>query len=106
MFADEDRSIEFDYFSTQAYDWHDEGSYAAPGVATQHNDTIEHQHGIGTILTVLLAQGLRLTAFEEHDHTLYARWPDLVRSDDGTYRLPEGSPRIPLLFALVAERPG
>lgn len=106
VFADEDRSIEFDYFSTEPYDWHDAGSYAAPEVETQHNDTIEHQHGVGTILTALLAQGLRITAFEEHDHTLFARWPDLVHHDDGTFRLPEGVPRLPLLFALVAEQPG
>lgn len=105
VFADDDRTVEFDYFSDEPFDWHDEGSYAAPGVETRHNDTIEHQHGVGKILTALLGVGLRITAFEEHDHTLYARWPDLVAEADGTYRLPEGEPRLPLLFALVAELP-
>lgn len=105
VFADEDRTVAYDYFSTQPYDWHDAGSYAAPEVATEHNHTIEHQHGVGSILTVLLERGLRITAFEEHDHTLFARWPDLVLQRDGTYRLPEGEPRLPLMFALVAERP-
>lgn len=105
VFGDDDLSVEYDYFDDGPLRWHDEGSYAADGVATAHNDTIEHQHGVGEILTVLLARGLRLTAFEEFDHTLFARWPHLVRADDGTFRQPEGSPRVPLMFALVAERP-
>ncbi|HRW36796.1 MAG: methyltransferase domain-containing protein [Acidimicrobiales bacterium] len=106
VFADADRTVAYDYFSDEPLVWDDEGSYAADGAATAHNETVEHQHTMGEILTVLLERGLRITAFEEHDHTLFARWPDLVRREDGTFRLPEGSPRLPLMFALVAERPG
>lgn len=105
VFADEDLTVAYDYFTDEPLDWHDEGSYAAPGTATAHNDTVEHQHGVGEILTELLARGLRITAFEEYDHTLFPRFPDLVQAADGTYRQPPGRPRIPLMFALVAERP-
>ena len=51
-------------------------------------------------------EGLEITVLEEYDHTLYQRLPHLVRADDGTYRQPEGSPRLPLMFALVARKPG
>ena len=104
VFADEDRSVQYDYFSDEPFVWHDSGSYAAGEAETSNNRTIEHQHGVGKILTVLLGRGLRLTAFEEYDHTLFARWPDLV-AGSGTFRLPEGEPRLPLMFALVAEKP-
>ena len=38
----------------------------------------------------------------EYDHTVHARWPFLERGEDGLWRMPEGMPRPPLMYALRA----
>lgn len=90
-----------DYFSSDAQPWDEAGSYADLTAQTVHNRTIEHQHTLAEILTVLLAAGLQIEAFEEHDHTLFPRFESLVK-DGSVWRQPAGAPRIPLMFALVA----
>ena len=47
----------------------------------------------------------RVEFLHEHDHTLFERWPFLERSDDGSYHLPPGAPRLPLLYSLRASKP-
>jgi SAM-dependent methyltransferase len=47
----------------------------------------------------------------EHDltvafDTVYARWLFLERGEDGLWRMPEGMPRPPLMYALQARAPG
>jgi len=104
VFADEGRTVEYPYFSDEPFVWHDAGSYADPDAETAHNSTIEHQHTVAEVLTCLLARGLRITAFEEFDYTLFPRFPDVVADDRG-FVLPPDEPSIPLMFALVAELP-
>jgi hypothetical protein len=52
-----------------------------------------------------VSAGPRLEFLHEHDHTLFARWPFLKRADDGPYRLPEGTPSLPLMYSLLASAP-
>ena len=53
-------------------------------------------------LRALVAQGLTLELFHEFDHTVFARWPFMQRTVDGVFRLPAGTPRLPLLYSLRA----
>jgi SAM-dependent methyltransferase len=106
VFADEDRSLGYDYFASEALEWEvDGGSYADAGAATANNRTIEHQHTLADVFGAVLGAGLRVDAFQEHGYTLFPRWPDLVRHDDGTFHLPEGATNLPLMYALVASAP-
>ncbi|WP_426572488.1 class I SAM-dependent methyltransferase [Aquihabitans sp. McL0605] len=108
VFDDEPPStpaIEHDYFAETPFIWDDPGSYADPTAVTENNATVEHQHTLGDIFTAVLAQGLQVRAFQEYDHTLFPRFPFLERRD-GCYRFPEGTPRLPLMFTLLAEAPG
>lgn len=57
-------------------------------------------------MTALVARGLRLEFLNEHPFTLFERWPGLERHDDGTYRLPEDRPNLPLIYSLKAVKPG
>ena len=101
---EEDLSVTYDYFGSAPFVWDDAGSYADLTAATTHNATVEHQHGIGQVLTALLAAGFTIRAFEEHDHTLFPQFT-VLEQREGAYRLPEGMPRLPLMYALVADIP-
>lgn len=105
VFAFDELAVRYDYFEDGQVEDDHGGSYAAPGAPTQHNATIEFAHPLGEIVTALASAGLAIRVLEEYDHTRYQRLPHLVRHDDGTYRQPPGAPRLPLMFALVAERP-
>ena len=107
VFGWDDRSVAADYFQDAAMEWDEQGTYTgdADEVRFEHTRSVEWQHTLDDVLTAVLGAGLVLESFHEHDHTLYPRWPDLVRGDDGRYRLPEGSPSLPLLYSLRARRP-
>ncbi|MCM6774144.1 hypothetical protein NDR87_11735 [Nocardia sp. CDC159] len=66
----------------------------------------EWNHGLGEIVSAVLAAGLELTALVEHDS---APWPPLpgrmVRGEDGEWRLREHRERVPFTFTLQARRP-
>jgi SAM-dependent methyltransferase len=62
-------------------------------------------HGIDEVLDAVLSAGLRLTGFTEHDVTCWGRWPTLAHLGDGWWGWPEGTPRIPLMFSVRAEKP-
>ncbi|MGW5532555.1 SAM-dependent methyltransferase, partial [Streptomyces xanthochromogenes] len=34
----------------------------------------------------------------------WPRWPQMIRTPQGWWRLPDSEPRIPLLFTLTAQR--
>ncbi|MGW1378005.1 class I SAM-dependent methyltransferase [Streptomyces sp. NPDC002446] len=97
--------IVHDYFSRDA--WVDEvpGTYTDFGAPTVHNRSVEWQHPIGEVVSALCGAGLRLEFLHEHDMTMFQRFGDLRRGDDGYYRFPGDRPRIPLMYSLKASRP-
>lgn len=64
----------------------------------------EWQHDLSEITGALLSAGLEIRALGEHPHMDWKPFPELVECTDG-FRLPEGMPRIPLTFSVVARRP-
>jgi SAM-dependent methyltransferase len=109
VFADEDLTVAYDYFHDPAglrlED--DGGSYADLEASTVHNATHEWAHPISEVIDAVLGAGLRLELFNEHDFTLFARWPHLELDPDAPeageiYRQPAGSPRLPLMYSLRA----
>ncbi|MER6946190.1 class I SAM-dependent methyltransferase [Nonomuraea sp. NPDC000554] len=97
---EEGARIVHDYFESGPQIW--QCPYTYTGSEVLQNDTsVQFQHGIGEVVTALASAGLRLDFLHEHDHSLFQRFPTLVR--DGVYfRRPEGSPRIPLMYSLKA----
>ena len=96
-----------DYFDDSPQRWDDEGTYTDVGedATFEHNESIEWQHTIGEVLSVVLDTGLVLESFHEHDFTLFARWADMVPGPGGRYDVPEGAPKLPLTYSLAARRP-
>lgn len=79
-----------------------QGSYAAPDAPLQ---SVEYawMHDLGEIVGALLGAGLRVVSLREHEHLAWKFFPWMVPADDvGRFRLPEGTPRLPLSFSLRA----
>lgn len=61
---------------------------------------------LADVVEAVLAAGLRLELFREHDFTLFPRWSMLERAGGleagETYRLPAGTPNLPLMYSLRA----
>lgn len=81
------------------------GTYADFGAATVHNRSVEWQHPVGEVVSALAGAGLRIEFLHEHDASLFARYPALVRHADGYFRFPAGRPRVPLMYSVKASRP-
>ncbi|SDN14875.1 class I SAM-dependent methyltransferase [Streptomyces wuyuanensis] len=67
-------------------------------------ESYEWMHGIDEVVNALTGAGLGITVMRESDELPWPRWPEMVRTAGGWWRLPDGSPRIPLLLALLATR--
>ena len=111
VFADGDLTVDEDYFHdpSGARIEDEGGTYADLSAATAHNATHEWRHPVAEVIEVVLASGLTLELFHEHDYTLFQRWPHLELDPDAIeagelYRQPAGTPRLPLMYSLRAGR--
>ncbi len=87
--------------------WADEGgSYADLSAPTTHNETVEFRHPISDVVNALIGAGLTLERFDEHPHTVFPMWPWLEERDDRTWWAPAGRDAMPMMYSLVARRPG
>ena len=104
--GDDEAIFERSYFEDATGMTFDDGAmYTDDDALADHRQTFEWNHGIGEIVTALLAEGLVLDSLIEHDWTNYARFPWLDGDGDGRWTVPAGRPRIPLSFTLLAHRP-
>ncbi len=67
--------------------------------------TYEWNHSIGEIVAALIGRGLVLDSLTEHDWTLFHQFPWLEENASGLLVVPEGRPRIPLSFTVLAHVP-
>ncbi|GAA4602430.1 SAM-dependent methyltransferase [Actinoplanes octamycinicus] len=61
----------------------------------------EWEHGLGEIVSALVGAGIVVRKMSESDRIPWPRWPHMVATGDGFWRLPDDQPRLPLLFALL-----
>ena len=105
VFGDEDLTIEHDYFGTgDPQVWDEPGTYADLDAETVNNVIYEWDHTLGEVISAIVGSGLRLEFLHEHNYTLFPRWPILEKSGFDTYRLPEGTPNLPLMYSLRAQK--
>ena len=131
ILADDGRTVELDYFDTEPRVWNEGETYTDYTVAADSEDaaasvtptvsaasaddtdgtqlgehavSVDWQHGIGDVVSALLAAGLRVELLHEHDYTLFPRFPHLLVEGD-RYTQPPGSPRIPLIYSIRASKP-
>ena len=102
VFGEQDLAVEYPYFHAQPLEFDEPGTYADLDAVTVHNRSLEWNHGIGSVVSALIAAGLRIELLHEHAQTLFPRWPFLEADADGVYRLPAGMPSLPLMYSLLA----
>lgn len=98
--------VRFPYFETEAPAEFDEpGTYTDPGAHLENTKTYIWNHGIGEVVTALLAEGFVLERLEEHRAVDWCPIAGMAQGEDGMYRLPpERRDHLPLMYALVARR--
>jgi SAM-dependent methyltransferase len=85
--------------------YEDSGTYTDVDAPTRNNVGWEWTHGLGVVVTALARRGFRIASLHERPTTLFARFPDMVRDEDGVYHQPEGRPAVPLSYSLLATLP-
>ena len=99
--------IEYPYFEqAEPMVWDEAGTYVETDVVFTHNVTHEWNHGIGEIVSAVLAAGLELTALEEHDSVPWDALPgQMTDIGGGEFRLTDRPERVPHTYTLQARRP-
>ena len=87
------------------WDEHDRTSYADPNQRLEHTASYERLHAISDIISAVLAAGLAIELFHEHDVTP-APTPWLHQEDDRLYHFHADAIPFPLCYSLRARRPG
>lgn len=105
--GDDGERIAYDYFKPEPYrePWAD--SYADPEATFEPTMVNEWVHPISSVVTALLDVGLELASLAEYPSACFKPFANMVPSGDGPRRwaMPEGGPRVPLEYSLVARRP-
>jgi SAM-dependent methyltransferase len=98
--------VEYPYFERQEPTVFDEGgTYVATDVEFEHNVTHEWNHGLGEVVTALLAEGFELTMLEEHDSVPWEALPGQMQQlPDTEWRLADRSWRLAHSYTLQAVR--
>ena len=100
--------VGYPYFETAEPSVFDEpGTYVESEHEFVHTRSASWNHGLGEIVTALLAAGLRLTMLEEHRTVPWEALPGrLVRTELDEWRLVDGEDLLPLTYTLRAVKEG
>ena len=105
MEAAPDLRIANDYFSCEPKVVTEAGSYASDDAPV--TTTVEYPHTMADILNAVIQAGFNLDRFDEHAEYMCEVWPWMIPDPQypkTLWRLPEGVPRVPLMFSLKATR--
>jgi SAM-dependent methyltransferase len=99
--------VEYPYFEQpEPMVWDEGGTYVETDQEFTHNVTHEWNHGIGEIVSAVLAAGLELTGLEEHDTVPWDALPgQMTEVGGGEFRLTDRPERLPHTYTLQARRP-
>ena len=97
-------TVKYSYFGGEALRWEYKGSYAAPDADIT---SVEHswQHDFEHIIGALVGAGLRIEVVREYPKVAWQALRFMVKDEDGFWVLPEGMPKLPLMFGLTARKP-
>jgi SAM-dependent methyltransferase len=99
--------VEYPYFERKDATVFDaEGTYVETDVEFEHTTTHERNHGLGEIVSALLAEGLHLTGLVEHDSVPWDALPGQMEAlPNGEFRLRDRPWRLAHSYTLQAVRP-
>ena len=101
-------AVKYPYFEQEEPLVFDDGTTYVETDGRMHlTVTHEWNHGMGEIITALLARQMEITLFREHDSVPWEALPgQMAGPEHGEWRLAEGSRRLPLTYTLCAIRNG
>jgi SAM-dependent methyltransferase len=106
--SDPESGIKLDnpyFFSKDPHRAEIQGSYAT-GFVGETRTYYLWDHSLGEVIDSLIDAGLGLQFLHEFPFHLRAKFPSMLRGEDGYWRLPAHQSMIPLLFSLKAGKPG
>jgi SAM-dependent methyltransferase len=97
-------SLHYPYFEhAEPLVQQEDGTYVRTDVPLRSTITHSWNHGLGELVTALLANGLRLTGLAEHDSVPWDALPGQMTADaDGEYRLTEHPDRLAASYTVQA----
>jgi len=97
-------SIEYPYFERpEPIVWTAGGTYVETDVEFEHNESHEWNHGLGEIVSALLARGMRVTGLVEHQSVPWDALPGMmVDAGAGEFRLADRPWRLAHSYTLQA----
>lgn len=104
MFDNDFTRVQYSYFNREIIAEEEQGTYAdrnAPIKLTSYG----WNHDLGEVLGALLSEGLRIERFIELDGSPHDSFRNAVRGDDGLYRVKGMEGRLPMVYALSADKP-
>jgi SAM-dependent methyltransferase len=96
--------IEFPYFEREAPTvWDSDQTYVDTDTPLTRTVTHEWNHGLGEVISALLAHGLQISALVEHDSIPWEALPgQMSKREDGEWMLSKDRWRLPLSYTLQA----
>lgn len=100
MMDEEYDYIKYSYFNERMIESEVTGSYAS--IHKLHEPLIEYgwNHPLTDVLNALLAEGLKLEVFNEHDGSPYNCFPGMEAGEDGLYRFTKWENKVPLVYGI------
>ncbi|MGH3273137.1 MAG: class I SAM-dependent methyltransferase [Streptosporangiaceae bacterium] len=99
--------IEYPYFEREEpTSYEQDGTYVTTETSFQHNVSHEWNHGLGEMVTALLAEGMIITGLAEHDSVPWNALPGQMAEADGEYRMSDRPWRAALTYTLQAVKQG
>ena len=80
------------------------GTYADPASPVKLRD-VGFNHGLGSVVSALLAEGLVLERLVELDWSPYDIFPDMEEVAPGRFRMRRFGRSLPLVYGLAARAP-
>jgi len=100
--------VDFPYFERdEPTVWEEGGTYVETDAVFTANTSISWNHGLGEIVSALIAEGLQITGLVEHDSVPWeAMVGQMTKDDAGEWRLADQPWRLAASYTLQAVKPG
>lgn len=105
MFDNAFTRVQYAYFNRERIVEEEQGSYA-DREAPQRLASVTWNHDLAEVLTALLDEGLVIERFVELDGSPHACFENAVQGADGLFRIKGMEGRLPMVYGLVARKPG
>lgn len=98
MYDNEQRSLIYNYFNSEAIHETEEGSYAAK--TEDQMESISWNHGLSEVIQALIDQGLELKVFREFNYSPYPIFKESIERNPGQFQCKSWGDKVPLVYAL------